>query len=119
MSARRDWRLLVQDIIEYASELLEITAGMDYDDFLANRVVQLAVSRCLEIMGEAARHVPPEVQARCPEVEWRLMNDMRNVLIHAYATIDTRIIWNVVSHEVSPTRERLVRLLEEEQADGT
>jgi uncharacterized protein with HEPN domain len=36
---------------------------MDYDDFLASRVVQLAVSRCLEVMGEAARHVSPEVQA--------------------------------------------------------
>lgn len=89
---------------------------MDYDDFLENRVVQLAVSRCLEIMGEAARHVPPEIQARCPDVEWRLMNDMRNVLIHAYATIDTRIIWNVVSRDVPQTRERLQRLLEDEDA---
>jgi predicted nucleotidyltransferase len=44
--------------------------------------------RLEEIMGEAARHVPIEVQARCPEVAWRLMNDMRNVLIHAYPRVD-------------------------------
>jgi len=118
MSARRDWRLLVEDIIEYATDLLEATAGMNYDDFLANRVVQLAVSRCLEVMGEAARHVPLEVQARYPEVEWRLMNDMRNVLIHAYTTIDTKIMWNVVSHDVPRTRERLQQLLEDERSSG-
>jgi uncharacterized protein with HEPN domain len=116
MSARRDWRLLVQDIIEYGSDLSVITAGMDYDTFLSNRVAQLAVSRCLEIMGEAARHVPPEVQARCPEVEWRLMNDMRNVLIHAYTTIDTRIVWNAATIEAPRTLDRLVRLLENEGA---
>src|SRR5690349_353473 len=117
MSARRDWRLLVEDIIEYASDLLDATAGMEYDDFLANRIVQLAVSRCLEVMGEAARHVPPEVQVRYPDVQWRLMNDMRNVLIHAYTTIDTKIVWNVVTNEVPKTRERLQKLLEEEGAD--
>jgi uncharacterized protein with HEPN domain len=91
---------------------------MDFDAFDGNRIVQQAVSHCLEIMGEAARHVPPDVQARCPEVEWRLMNDMRNVLIHAYATVDTAIVWRVVQNRLRPTRERLVRLLEEEGISG-
>jgi uncharacterized protein with HEPN domain len=107
--------LLVEDIIASASDLNEITNGMDFDAFASNRIVQLAVARCLEIMGEAARHVPREVQARCPEVEWRLMNDMRNVLIHAYATIDVKIVWNAATIEAPRTRERLVQLLEEEQ----
>ena len=52
MSAQRDWRLLVEDIIEYASHLQEITAGMSYDDFLGSLVVQLAVSRCLEVRAK-------------------------------------------------------------------
>src|SRR5215216_4930717 len=109
MSVHRDWRLLVEDIIAYASDLHEITDGMDFDAFSSNRIAQLAVARCLEIMGEAARHVPREVQGRCPEVEWRLMSDMRNVLIHAYTTIDVKIVWNPATIEAPRTRERLVR----------
>jgi uncharacterized protein with HEPN domain len=87
---------------------------MDFDAFAGNRVAQLAVSHCLEIMGEAARHVPPEVQARCPEVAWRQMNDMRNVLIHAYTIVDLVVVWQAVTRDVPPTRERLIRFLEEE-----
>ena len=76
-----------------------------------------AVVRNLEIMGEAARHVPPEVQARCPEVAWRLMNDMRNVLIHAYPSVDLEAVWQAVSDDVRPTRERLVQFLADEPDD--
>jgi uncharacterized protein with HEPN domain len=75
-----------------------------------------AVVRNLEIVGEAARHVPPDIQARCPEVDWRRMNDMRNELIDAYPTIDLDLVWGVVQNRVRPTRERLQRLLEDEGA---
>jgi len=112
VSARRQWRLLVEDVVEYATYIEEMTAGLDEAAFRANRMVQLAVLRCLEVMGEAARHVPADVQARCPDVDWRLMNDMRNVLIHAYSNVDLSIVWGVVRNRVTPTRERLVKLLE-------
>jgi len=88
MSPERDWRLRIRDIIEYATTIEELTAGHDEGSFRSDRAVQLAVLHCLTIMGEAARHVPVEVQSRCPEVEWRLMNDMRNFLIHAYGRVN-------------------------------
>ena len=119
MLRHRDWRLRVQDIVEYSTEIMKITDGMDFDAFTAQRVVQLAIARCLEIIGEAAHHVPPEVQARCPDVEWRLMNDMRNVLIHAYTVIDLQIVWSAATSEVPRTRDRLVQFLADEQATGT
>jgi uncharacterized protein with HEPN domain len=119
MSVNRDWRLRVQDIIDYAASIVNMTGGMDYETFVANQTVQLAVTRCLEVIGEAARHVPPEVQARCPEVAWRLMNDMRNVLIHAYASVDLGLVWEAATVDVPPTRERLVRFLEEERSADT
>jgi uncharacterized protein with HEPN domain len=99
--------------VEYATYITEMTAGMDEAAFKDNRTVQLAVMRCLEVMGEAAHHVPREVQNRCPDVNWRLMNDMRNVLIHAYADVNLVVLWDAVTNDVTPTRERLIRFLEE------
>jgi uncharacterized protein with HEPN domain len=75
-----------------------------------------AVVRNLEVMGEAARHVPPEVQARCPEVAWHLMNDMRNVLIHAYPIVDLVTVWQVVNRDLPPAATRLRQLLEDESS---
>jgi len=116
MSLHRHWRLRVQDIIECAEKVEEYTRGLDFESFAGNRLVVDATVRNLEIMGEAARHVPPEVQARCPEIDWRRMNDMRNVLIHAYTIVDLGLVWGVVQNRVTPTRERLQKLLEDEDA---
>jgi uncharacterized protein with HEPN domain len=115
MSTERDWRLRIQDIIEYASAIEEIVAMRDEAAFVSDRTSQLAVLHCLTIIGEATRHVPPEIQARCPDVEWRLMNDMRNFLVHAYERVNLGIAWDAVTKDIPRTRERLVRFLEEDR----
>ena len=116
MSLDRNWRLRIQDIVECAEKVEEYTRGLDFDSFSGNQMVIDATTRNLEIMGKAARHVPPGIQARCPEVDWRRMNDMRNVLIHAYTIVDLDLVCGVIQNRVTPTRERLQRFLEEEGA---
>jgi uncharacterized protein with HEPN domain len=118
MSDSKDWRLLVQDIIEYGERVEQYTRGLDFESFAANRMVVDATVRNLEIMGEAARHVPPDVKVRCPEVAWRQMNDMRNILIHAYREVDLGLIWGAVTEDVTPTLIRLRQLLEDESSDA-
>lgn len=114
MSNERHWPLRIEDIVECAEKVEQYTSGLDFESFAGNHMVVDATVRNLEIMGEAARHVPPDVQARCPEVDWRRMNDMRNVLIHAYPVVDLDLVWGVVRNRVSPTRLRLQRFLDEE-----
>jgi uncharacterized protein with HEPN domain len=114
VSLHRNWRLRVEDIIESTEKVKQYTAGLDFESFAGNGMVVDAVVRNLEIVGEAARHVPPEIQARCPEVAWRLMNDMRNVLIHAYPIVDLATVWQVVRRDLPPTVARLRQLLEDE-----
>jgi len=118
VSLHRNWRLRIQDIVDCAQAIEQYTAGLDFETFASNRMMVDAVVRNLEIMGEAARHVPPDVQARRPDVAWRLMNDMRNVLIHAYPRVDLEAVWQAVTQDVRPTRERLERFLEDEGDDG-
>jgi uncharacterized protein with HEPN domain len=114
MSAKRDWRLLVEDVLEAAEKIEQYTRGMDFETFASNSLVADAVIRNLMIVGEAARHVPPDVQARCPEIDWRRMNDMRNILIHAYAEVNLTIVWSTLRGHLPPAANRLRRLLEEE-----
>ena len=61
-----------------------------------------AVVRNLEILGEAAKRIPPDLQAAAPEVPWRAISRMRDVLIHRYFGLDLLTVRDVVSHEVPP-----------------
>lgn len=116
MSLHRHWRLRIEDIVESAEKTQTYTAGLDFESFAGDDMVVDAVVRNLEIMGEAARHVPADVQARCPEVAWRLMNDMRNVLIHAYPIVDRATVWQVIERDLPATIVRLRQFLADEQA---
>ncbi len=67
--------------------------------------------RQLEILGEAARAIPPEVRVRAPDVAWTKMSGMRNVLVHGYFEIDTELVWDTVTCEVPALRVRMQALL--------
>jgi uncharacterized protein with HEPN domain len=105
----RDWRLYWQDVIDCCRKVEAYTAGLDREKFQANGLVYDAVVRNLEIIGEAAKHLPQEVRDLAPLVEWKRMSGMRDILAHAYFGIDNDILWNVIANEVP----RLKKLMEE------
>ena len=115
MSADREWRLLFEDIMEAAEKIERYTDGMELQDFVHNSLVIDAVMRNLAIVGEAARHVPADIRDRCPEVAWRQMSDMRNVLIHAYTRVNLTIVWDAIKQNLPPSIVRLRQFLEAEQ----
>ncbi len=73
----REWQLRIQDILISVNEILELTAGTKYQDFLANRVITKAVLYNFVIIGEATKNLPVEIRSRYPEIPWRLMGNMR------------------------------------------
>jgi uncharacterized protein with HEPN domain len=69
-----------------------------------------ATLRNLELLGEAARHVPDEVRALAPDIPWRRIVGVRNILIHGYLGIDNDIVWDIVRNEIAPLRKALEKL---------
>ena len=108
----RDWRIRVEDIIEAASAIAGYVQGLTYEAFAEDRKTVDAVVRNLEVIGEAARHVPEDVRARFPALPWADMSDMRNVLIHEYFGVDLTILWKTTSVDLPAVLPALKRVVE-------
>ncbi len=110
----RDWRLRIQDIVESIDEILQRTADMEFEDFMANRTIVKAVLYDFGIIGEAARNIPSEIHLRYPQIPWRLMGDMRNVIFHEYFQVELAIVWRTIQHNLPLLRSQLQEVLESE-----
>ena len=108
--SERDWRLYADDIVEACGKIRRFIAGMDYDAFAVDERTRDAVIRNIEIIGEAAKHLPEEVTAKAPQVPWRLICGMRDVLIHGYFGLSLRVVWDTAATQVDEL-EAAVRAL--------
>ncbi len=88
------------DIVTAAKNARAFVEGLELLDFLADVEKQYAVTRALEIIGEAARNISLQFQQDHPEVPWREMVGMRNVVIHAYFGVDETVIWRTVQEDL-------------------
>ncbi len=99
-NGRREWRFYVTDMIDFSQKVLSYTAGLDQTAFDANGLTYDATLRNLELIGEAATHIPEEVRKAHPEIPWRLIIATRNRLIHAYLGIDNDTIWSIIQDDL-------------------
>ncbi len=98
-------------MLEAIGQIEEFVQGMGLERFLNDRKTSAAVIRHLEILGEAARHVPDDVTARFPPVPWKKTREMRNVLIHAYFGVDLTTVWRTTQEDLPPLKEQLEAVL--------
>lgn len=99
-SFRREWRFYIDDMIGFAEKVLSYTDGLSPSDFVASGLNYDATLRNLELIGEAATHVPDEVRAAHPEIPWRMIIATRNRLIHGYLGIDDDTVWSIVRDDL-------------------
>jgi len=92
--SEREWRFYVDDMIDFAERVLAYTEGLDQAAFVASGLHYDATIRNLELIGEAAAHVPETVRGAWSQIPWRLIIATRNRLIHGYLGIDNDTLWS-------------------------
>lgn len=108
---QREWRFYVEDMVACSDKVLAYTKGIDRAAFTSDGMRYDATVRNLELIGEAATHVPAELRVAAADVPWRMVIALRNRLIHGYLGIDDDTVWSIVRDDVAPLRGALIALL--------
>ena len=106
----RDDTYLV-DILESAKIALDYVFDKDWDAFYEILQVQDAVVRRIEIIGEAARRISLETRDKYPQIPWREMTSMRNLVIHEYDVVDIKQVWDTVQNKLPLLIEELSKFV--------
>ncbi len=107
----RDPKLRVADILDAIAAIQGYVEGMDYDAFAADRKTVDAVIRNITIIGEAARTIPADVIISSPQVPWKKMCEMRNVVVYAYFGVKKQILWDTIQLDLPPLVPMLQQLI--------
>lgn len=95
-----DDRVRILHMIEAAEAVAEFVAGRRRNDLDEDRMLLFAVVHAIEILGEAANKVSPQIRAAAPQVPWGAIVSMRNRLIHGYFDINTAVVWKTATVEI-------------------
>jgi len=107
----RDWRFRVRDILAAVRAIARYTDGMTFDQFVGDARTMDAVVRNLMTMGESIRWIPEPILDAHPNVPWRTLRGMRNVVVHEYFGVDPGILWETVRGDLPPLEEKLEAVL--------
>jgi uncharacterized protein with HEPN domain len=98
-------------MLEIIEAIQQYTQGLTRDGLCRQQIVQDAVIRRFEILGEAARNVPSDMRQNHPEVPWHQIANMRNYLIHGYHVVDLDVTWDTVQNDLPVLEQQLRQLL--------
>lgn len=110
MNGGRSIALYVQDMLECIERIERYCAGVTAEEFAASSQLQDAVIYRLEVMGEAAKHVPQAVRSRHPDIPWRRIAGLRGVMNHQYPGVIVERVWQVVTEDMPPIKPHLLQV---------
>ena len=108
----RDDQVSLRDMLNHAREAVEVLGALSREELGRNRVVQLALTRLVEVVGEAANRVSETAQRQNPGIPWAKIIGMRNRLVHGYDVIDYGLLWDTVTSDLPPLIEALQEIVE-------
>jgi uncharacterized protein with HEPN domain len=98
-------------ILEAISEIEDYTRNFDFEKFYRASMVRYASIKQLEIIGEAANHISNDLMTKYPEIEWRKIIALRNLLIHEYFGVDAKIVWDIIQEDLPELKRSVETIL--------
>ena len=106
----KDYGLYVEQILTAMRRIAEYTASGE-EDFLASTLLQDGVIRNLQVIGQAVKRIPDDVRSRYPDIPWRSMTGLRDVVVHDYDALIFAEIWTIIGRDLLPLEPRLTEIL--------
>jgi len=104
------------DVLLAAEDALSFVHDETFEQFLESKLTQRAVLHCLAIIGEAAGRIAESSMSEIPDLPWRSMKDLRNVILHQYERVNLPRIWKIVNDELPPVVNALDSLFPERKS---
>jgi uncharacterized protein with HEPN domain len=109
---KKDAETFIEHILECIALIEEYSENKEVDDFLDSVQLQDAIIRRIEIIGEAVKNVPDAIKAEHPEIPWKKIAGMRDILIHEYFGIDLELAWEVITSDLPDLKKKMLRIRE-------
>ncbi len=109
----KSYKLYLEDIRYSIAKIEAYTSGVSFEEFAGNSLIVDGTVRNLEIIGEAVKKLPPSLTEAHPEIAWKKMAGLRDILIHEYFGVDVKIIWDIVRHKLPELKEVVRKILSE------
>lgn len=110
---QRELKTYFEDIITAVNKIEKYTKDMKKEDLTRNELVQDAVVRNLEVIGEAVKKIPDDVRESKRDIPWKKIAGLRDILIHEYFGINMNIVWDVIENKLQPLKAAVVKLYED------
>ncbi len=106
-------KLFIQDIVEQINDIESFSKNISKESLSKNKLRRNALARCLEIIGEAVKNIPTNIREKYPEIEWRKIAGLRDIIIHAYFDVDVDIVWEIINKDIPIFKKQILKIKED------
>jgi len=109
----RDYKIFLEDILESIEKIEGYKQGISIPNLTENHLVLDAILYNLQVIGEAAKHIPEDIRNKYTEVEWRKIAGLRHIVAHEYFGISLEIVWDVIENKLPALSTAIKKILKE------
>ena len=109
---KKDDLVFVEHILDSINAIEDFSKGISREEITSNRLKQSAIVREIEIIGEAVKNIPDYFRNQYPDIPWRDIAGMRDVIIHGYFKVDLETIWKVIDEDLPELKEKISKIKE-------